>query len=164
MSTRPSDHVASSVKFEIFVAAIVAIFLLSSFGQSFRAVRLPIMIGSITLVLIAIDLATQFRKLKKSPPARNPVAQARSAATFDLPALKKMAVTIAFMAATILLWNVVGYILTSIAVIIGFGLFLGVKGKVALVLTAIGLSGTLYLVFGVVLGVPLPWGLLSAII
>lgn len=166
MSARHSSKDANAFKFEIFVAAIIAILLLASIGQSFRAVRLPILIGSITLVLIGIDMVNWLRscRAERQGAATKPLEKVKIAAPgkkgVDKKLLVQLAGTIGFMVATILLWEIVGYIPTAIAVIIGLGFFLGVKNKLILVITAVLLSVLLFVVFGVVLGVPLPWGLI----
>jgi hypothetical protein len=170
MSARHSDKDANAFKFEIFVAVFIAILLLASIGQSFRAVRLPILIGSITLVLIGIDMVNWLRscRAERQMAAMKPSKTVETAGPgvesgkkgIDKKLLVHLAGTIGFMVATILLWEILGYIPTAIAVIIGFGFFLGVKNKIILVITAILLSVLLFVVFGVVLGVPLPWGLI----
>lgn len=162
MHSKQSNNQIGALCFDLFIALFIGIILISSFGHTFRAVELPIIIGFATLILIGIDIAGSFRSSSKIKPEA--VEEKTQENKLDKALMVKIIVSIAFMLATILLWQVIGYILTSIIIIIGFGLFLGVKNKFALIATAVGLSISLYLVFGSVLGIPLPWGLLPVLL
>ena len=152
---------AGSAYFDIGIALFIILIFLSSGGLTLRAVRLPFLIGSTTLVLIAFDLLAAFRSARSAAVKGTEETKGRG---IDKGLMKKLLVALGFMAATVVLWEIVGYVLASILVTIGFGKFLGAKSMKALILSSILLMVALYLVFGVFLGVPLPWGLLSGLI
>jgi hypothetical protein len=151
---------AGSAYFDIGIALFIILIFLSSGGLTPRAFRLPFLIGSATLVLIAFDLFAAFRSAGSAAAKKTGETKSRG---IDKDLMKKLLVTLGFMAATVVLWEIVGFVAASIVVTIGFGKYLGAKSMKALILSSILLTIALYLVFGVFLGVPLPWGLLSGL-
>lgn len=148
---------AGAFYFDLFIAGFIALIFLNSFNLSQRAVRLPFLIGSATLLFIIIDIismALNERRKDASLSGRN--------VSLKLP-VKKIFFTICFMVLTVILWETAGFIISSIAVTVGFGFFLGAKNRKALIVSAILLTLGLYWIFGVFLGVPLPGGLLAGL-
>ena len=142
--------------FDLFIAGFIIAIFLASFNLSKRAVRLPFLIGTLTLLFIVIDCiimatAERNKKIESGKPEDK-----KSSQKTKVP-LKKILITLCFMIATVVLWQLAGFIISSILVTVGFGIFLGAKNKI--ILTTILTLG-LYWIFSVFLGVPLPTGLL----
>ncbi len=150
---------AGAFYFDMFIAGFVILIFLNSFNLSERAARLPLLIGSVTLVFILIDclvMAAAERKNRMTSGVSDNTAKERS----KIP-VKEIMITLTFMVMTVVLWHIAGFIISSIIVTVGMGYFLGAKNKRALIISAVLLTLGLYWVFGTFLGVPLPAGILQ---
>lgn len=151
---KKTKWLSGAMIFEICVMAAVAVMIFASGSLPLRTKRLPLLVCWITAILVGTDfflaLYRQFKMKDSSDASRN----------FDREAMKKTVGTAFFMVITIVLWNVLGFLTASILAVTSFSLFLGVKNKAALVISTVSLSFILYYVFGILLRVPLPRGLL----
>lgn len=144
--------------FNIFMAGFIIAIFLSSFNLRTRATRLPILIGSITLLFIVIDCIIMAVAERREEIRFIPEAKIK-AQKIKVP-IKKILISLCFMVMTVIVWQLLGFIVTSILITVVFGIFLGSKNKRNLIISATILTLILYWVFGVFLGVPLPRGLL----
>jgi len=147
--------ITEAMMFEVVILIFLGILLASSFHLPARTKRLPLLIGTVTVLLTVGDLVrsvlSQVRQGKPAIESKKPL---------ERPALLKTLGSVGFMLATVILWWLVGFIITSLVISITFPLFMGAKQKLALVIASIVLTVALYYVFGIFLDVPLPPGIL----
>jgi small-conductance mechanosensitive channel len=141
---------------DIVFAAIVLLFLfvliLNSGDLPVRSKRLPLLIAWITVALTVAELAISVLKQSKR--------REDNEKAVDSKIIKKTVVSIIVMLSIIIFWNLLGFIVASIAVAVGFAFFLGAKNKLGVVIASICVTLALYYVFHSFLGVPLPRGML----
>lgn len=147
----------AAIFLEFFIILFIAGLAISSFGHSFRAVQLPLIMCALTFVLVSIDLVQTFLRNRKDESKTSHASQARAV---DPKLLMRLFGTVAAMLLTIALWRIIGYLFGSIVSITGIGLFFGIKNKLLLAVIAVVVPFLLYLIFSSFLGVPLPWGFL----
>jgi putative tricarboxylic transport membrane protein len=149
-----------AVYMNLAVLVFIAVLLAASIGVSERSVRLPVLIGSVTIAFILVDVFNILRTVRKKSAADKD----SSRPVLDVKTARKIATALGFMVATVALWQLAGFIISSIIVSTGFGLYLGARNRLALVIASVALTLVLYWVFSVFLGVPLPWGLLRDLV
>lgn len=147
----------AAILLEILIIIFTVIILVSSYGHALRAVRLPIIIGTITLILVIVDIVQTLHKNKNAEPKE---IQELKTETPDNQLTKRLIGMIVFMFLTLALWRIIGYLFGSIVAIVGIGLFLGIRKRILLIAISVVVSLLLYIIFSVLLGVPLPWGFL----
>jgi len=141
------------VIFEIVLILALLVFVFSSADLPRATKRLPLIIAWLTLWITVFDIVlTLFRQWQGAVKVKEK--------GLDKKIAFQTAVSTMIMLSTILLWKWFGFIITSIIVTIGFSLFLGVKRKLALVVSVVLITFGLYYVFGSVFKVPLPKGAL----
>ena len=146
-------RVKGEMYFEIFILAFIIVIIIASIGLPERTKRLPLLIAWITLVFTTIDLVVsivkQLRQTEKIKPLR-----------IDKKSLIKTLGSLSFMFLTLIMWKILGFIVTSIIITILFGLFLGAKNRISLVISSVLLTFSIYIAFKIFLNVPLPCGLI----
>jgi divalent metal cation (Fe/Co/Zn/Cd) transporter len=147
----------AAILLEILIIIFAITILVSSYGHTLRAVRLPIIVSAITLVLAIVDLIQIIHKNKSEEPKK---IQELKTDAIDNQLTKRLIGMLIFMFLTLAFWRIIGYLFGSIVAIIGIGLFLGIKKRILLIIISVVISLLLYIIFGVLLGVPLPWGFL----
>jgi putative tricarboxylic transport membrane protein len=79
--------------------------------------------------------------------------------TWDLPTLKKIGVVSLMIAAYIAILQILGFIISTIVFLVTIIRFFGERRVFRLLLAAVGVTVSVYLLFGVLAGVPFPVGL-----
>ncbi len=147
----------AAILLEILIIIFAVTILVSSSRHTLRAVRLPIIISAITLILVIADLVQIIHKNKNAEPKE---IQELKTEAIDNQLTKRLIGMFVFMFLTLAFWRIIGYLFGSIVAIIGIGLFLGIKKRILLIIISVVVSLLLYIIFSVLLGVPLPWGFL----
>jgi len=146
-------RVTGEMYFEILILAFIITMFIASIGLPERTKRLPLLIAWITLIITMMDLIIsiikQFRHAEQIKPLR-----------IDKNLLIKTSGSLGFMLLTLIMWKILGYIVTSIMITILFSLFLGAKNRISLVILSVLLTFGIYIVFRIFLKVPLPGGII----
>jgi hypothetical protein len=148
--------ITEAMLFEIVILIFLAILIFVSSDLPARTKRLPLLIAWVTVLLTLGDLLISI--VKQHLKGRE--TQGSLKMTWDKATFIKTGGSVLFMIATLLLWKLVGFVITSTVVTIAFSLFMGAKNKIGLILASIGLTFGLYYIFGNFLNVPLPRGML----
>ena len=142
-------YVNGEVIFSLSILIFLVILIVTAVDLPLRTKRLPLLIAFITLALTLLEIGLSVRKAHQRDEPKK---------TINMVELKQVGICVVFMAATVLLWRLIGYIATSIFVTIVFSFYLGAKSRIKVVATAIMLSFALHYVFYSFLRVPLPRG------
>ena len=147
--------ITEAMIFELVILVFLCVLIFASSDLPARTKRLPLLIAWVTVILtlsdILVSILKQLSYKKEAPPTK---------ISWDKNTIIKTGGSVLFMFATIMLWELLGFIITSIIITIVFALFMGAKDKIGLILASIGLTLGLYYVFGTFLNVPLPQGML----
>ena len=150
-------RITGAMIFELIILTFLFLLIINSADLPERSKRLPLLIGWITVGVTAADLLLGFYWQLRPRKASGEKESRRKLEPKDI---QKIVVSVLFMGATILLWWLVGFILTSVLVTVAYAIYLGARSRIGLIVSSILLTAGVYYVFGVLLRVPLPRGLI----
>lgn len=149
--------ITGAMLFELVVLAFLFLLIFSSAGLPERSKRLPLLIGWVTVGITAADILLGIHRQLRPRADGGEKKERKKLAPKEIG---KVVGSVLFLLATILLWRLAGFVLTSLVVTITYAIYLGSRSRIGLIAASLLLSAGVYYLFGVLLGVPLPRGLL----
>ena len=139
--------------FPRFVLIALAVLALALLVESVRALgRRP------------TDRAVDSLEPAATPTAREEVMDEDAAWDVAPISYPRMLAVLALSVGYVVLMTDLGYLLSSVLYVVALLLLLRVRNRLAIALCAVGLPSVLFALFGWLLGVPLPGGLLEALV
>ncbi len=152
----------AEIIFCCIILTFLAVLIVMSRGLPASSVRLPLLIGGITLTLTVVQLVINIReraaiiKIENGPDGSE--AEQKPFLTRDH--LIRLGITCLFMVLTLVLWYLLGFLLAALISSMLLAFYLGEHRWYVVVLSC-GISVlALYFLFSELLSVPLPKGIL----
>ena len=141
--------------------AFLFLLIFNSAGLAERSRRLPLLIGWITVGVVAADMAHGIYRQVRPVEVEGRKKARQKMSTKDIVTV---VISVGFLLATVLLWWLIGFLLTSLLLTIAYAYYLGSRSRVGLIVAAVLLTAGCYDLFVKLLSVPLPRGLLFGLL
>jgi hypothetical protein len=138
------------IAFGVFVLAVLSVFFAIGLSYPPRPRELPLLVDSVGIVLMLIHLVRVIRAPAKPGKATGAVWNWR-------PVLLSFGSMVLYLGLTLL----IGMVLSSAVIVYGSGMAFGARSRVKMVILSVATVLSIWLLFGVALGLPLYQGVLS---